>query len=311
MKKFEEKKPGTAKWFTVIIVVLLLFLASYMFAGMLSLLFGEQELPTGGNIALIPIEGVLMSSGSSLESGVVSSGKIVEFIKKADENDDIKAIIFDINSPGGSGVASEEIANAIKKVNKTKVSFIRELGASGAYWVASATDRIFVSRMSLTGSIGVTASYLEFAGLMKDYNVTYRRLVAGKYKDMGSPFKELAPEEQEIFEKQLKTVHDFFIEEVAKNRKLSNAAVRQLATGEPILGANAKEFGLVDELGGKEDAIRYVENKLNITAEIAEYKQKRTFLELLQGYISDHLYNLGFGIGRGLSYKEEKPIVWT
>lgn len=313
MKKenLENQKPWN-RWLTVFAVIAVLFFVGYIFAGIIRLFFIPEGLAMSGNVALIPIEGVISTGGdqSSFAQGVASSTKIVEFIKKANDNPDIKAIIFEINSPGGSGVASEEIANAIKKTNKTTISYIREVGASGAYWVASATDRIFVSRMSITGSIGVTASYLEFAGLLKDYNVTYRELVAGKYKDMGNPFAELTKEEQDIFQKQLATVHEFFIDEVAKNRRLSNDAVRGLATGEPILGMRAKELGLVDEIGGKDEATKYLEQKLNLTAEIAEYKEKRTFLDLLQGMISDDFFRIGYGIGRGLSVRSN-PAIWT
>src|SRR3989338_6818866 len=104
-------------------------------------------------------------SSSFFESATASS-ETIKFIEKADKNPSIKAIILEINSPGGSAVASEEIANAVKKTNKTTVAWIREIGTSGAYWIASSSDHIVASRMSVTGSIGVIASYLEFEGLV-------------------------------------------------------------------------------------------------------------------------------------------------
>lgn len=296
------------------VVVGALLLISWLLAGFLSLFFlGSDDIPIKGNVALIPVEGIILTGGSNppFGEGIASSTKIVEFIKKADENPQIRAIVFEINSPGGSGVASEEIAHAIKRVNKTTVSYIREVGASGAYWVASATDQVYVNRMSITGSIGVIASYLEVSGLLKDYNVTYQRLVAGKYKDMGSPFKELTQDERDKLEEQLDVVHQFFIDEVAQNRRLSKNAVRQLATGEPMLGIRAKELGLADGIGGREEATRYVEQQLNITAELAEYREKRTLLDLLSQVVGDSFYRMGLGIGKGVSWQAEAPMVWT
>ena len=113
-----------------------------------------------GNVALIPIDGVIVGDKDSdfLFESVTSSPEAVELIEKANKNPNIKAIILEINSPGGSAVASEEIANAIRKTNKTTVAWIREAGASGAYWVASATDYVVANRASITGSIVVIAS---------------------------------------------------------------------------------------------------------------------------------------------------------
>ena len=177
-------------------------------------------LPEGiqsGNVAVIPIEGVISTTSSTFMAGVKSQS-IVKRIKKANENDNIKAILLEINSPGGTPVATDEIAQAIKNVNKTTIAVIRESGASGAYWIATATDRIFANRMSVTGSIGVQASKLEFSGLIADYNITYRRLTAGRLKDAGSIWKTMTGEEEKLFQKLIDTLHNEFIKVVAENR---------------------------------------------------------------------------------------------
>jgi signal peptide peptidase SppA len=144
-----------------------------------------------GNVAVIPIQGVITTQGDSgafSEAGVVSS-QVVDWIHEADDDDNIKAVLFRIDSPGGSPVATDEIATAIQGMHKPSVAVIREIGASGAYWVASATDRIYANRMSMVGSIGVLASYIEFAGTLERYNATYRSLTAGEFKDTGTPSK--------------------------------------------------------------------------------------------------------------------------
>ncbi len=270
-----------------------------------------------GNVAIVPLTGVITigSSSSVFEASVVDSTKFSKLLKDISEENSIKAVVLEINSPGGSPVASDEIGEAVKKLrlNKTVVSVIREVGASGAYWIASGTEKIFANRMAITGSIGVIGSHLEFAGLLKDYNVTYRRLVSGKYKDLGTPYKEMSLEEQEIYQKVLDGIHTEFIDEVSRNRNLSEEKVRSLATGMFYLGSEAKELGLVDEIGNKEDAIKYIEAKLNITAESTEVKMKRGFFESFADSLSAPSFNVGRGIGSSIVESGQGKVmqVWT
>src|SRR3989338_9125423 len=190
-----EKEKGS-KWWRAAKIILGLMVLSFILAIFLSLFIEEDFENIDGNVAVIEIKGIILAEDADfLFDDGASSTDIAKLIRKANENERIKAIIFEINSPGGSAVASDEIANEIKKVNKTTVAWIREVGASGGYWVASSTGHIIANRMSITGSIGVIGSYLEFAGLLDKYNVTYRRMALGKYKDMGSPFKEQTQEE--------------------------------------------------------------------------------------------------------------------
>jgi len=254
-----------------------------------------------GNIAVVPIKGVITTAENAkyfLENGGTPSEKIVEWIKEADKDTQTRAILLEIDSPGGSPVATEEIARAVKDANKTVIAVIRETGASGAYWVASAADRIFASKMSLTGSIGVSSSRLEFAGLLKDYNVTYRRLVAGQYKDAGSRWKEMTPEEEALFQKMLDEIHAEFVSAVAENRNLPPEKVREISDGFVLTGMQAKELGLIDEIGGKDDAIKFIEKMLNITAKTYEFKPAKSFFEEFLGLSS---YNIGRGIGASLT----------
>ena len=207
---------------------------------------------------------------------------------------------MEINSPGGSAVASEEIANAVKKTNKTTVAWIREVGASGGYWVASSTNHIVADRMSITGSLGVIASYLEFPGLLENYNVTYRRLVSGKYKDIGSPYKEMTSEEKAVFQQVIDELRDYFVSEVAKNRKMSRKDVDKAANGLFYSGLQAKELGLIDELGSKDEVIKYIEQKENIKAEIVEYKKSKSILDVFSAEMSSQSFSVGKGIGSAL-----------
>ena len=306
----KNQEPGF-RWGYAIFVLLLLSVLGFIAVGILSLFAGVDVESLTGNVALISIEGVIVGAEDSefLFESVTNSQDIVELIEKADENPSIKAIILQINSPGGSAVASEEIANSVKITNKTTVAWIREAGTSGAYWAASAADHIVASRVSVTGSIGVIASYLEFPGLLERYNVTYRRLVSGRYKDIGSPLKEMTEEEKAIFQQSLDDIRDYFANEVAKNRKLSKKDIDKAANGLFYLGAEAKELGLVDELGSKDEVIAYIEKKEGIKAEIAEYKKEEGLLDILSSILSRQSFFVGKGIGSSLLDRKDVSSV--
>lgn len=314
MAKFADNNQGPGfRWGYAIFVLLLLSIFGFIAVGIISLFVGIDVESLSGNVALIPIEDVIVGSGSSesiFESATISTD-VVELIEKANRNPNIRAIILEINSPGGSAVASEEIANAVKKTNKTTVAWVREVGASGAYWIASASDYIVANRASITGSIGVIASYLEFPGLLERYNVSYQRLVSGKYKDMGTPFRELTEEEKIIFQQTLDTIRDYFVSEVAKNRNLNRKEVDKMANGLFYLGVQAKELGLVDELGGKDEVIGYIEKKEGIKAEVVEYKKEKTLFDVLSKVLSQQSFSIGRGIGSSLFDKGASAKIIT
>jgi protease-4 len=249
-----------------------------------------------GNVAVIPLEGMILTTQDTFRGGVKSQA-IVKLIEKADENKDIKAILLEINSPGGTPVATDEIAQAVKATNKTTIAVIRESGASGAFWIATAADRIFANRMSVTGSIGVQASKLTFTGLLDDYNVTYRRLVAGRLKDAGSRYRDQTPEEEQLFQRMVDKLHNEFIKSVAQNRNLPEEYIRQVATGFVYLGSEAQELGLVDELGGKKEALEYIEKTLDIEAKPVTYKEKKTFFDSFATISTESFHSIGEGIG--------------
>ncbi|MBI2101106.1 signal peptide peptidase SppA [Candidatus Woesearchaeota archaeon] len=289
------------RWGYALFVLLMLAVLGFIAVGILSLFVGVDVESLGGNVALVPIEGIISGTDDSgFFETMTNSLDTVELIEKADKNPGIKAIILEINSPGGSAVASEEIANAVRKTNKTTVAWVREIGTSGAYWVASSADYVVANRVSVTGSIGVIGSYLEFPGLLERYNVTYQRLVSGKYKDLGSPYREMTQEEREIFQRALDGIRDYFAGEVAKNRNLNKKDMDKVANGLFYLGAEAKELGLVDELGGKDEAVRYIEKREGIKAEIVEYKKEKTLLDVLSDVMGRQSFFVGKGIGSSL-----------
>ena len=279
---------------TSIGIIIVLLIISYLAASVFKLEKGGL-----GNVALINIDGVIAteSSDSVFSGQIASSNGIVNEIKKANSDEDIKAILFEINSPGGSAVASAEIAEAIKKVNKTTVALIREIGTSGAYWAASACDKIVAHPLSITGSIGVIGSYLEFSGLLERYNITYERLVSGQYKDIGTPYKELTPEERQILQSTMDQIRQYFVNAVAKNRGMDVSKVNEIATGRFYLGSEAKELGLIDSLGSEDEALQLVKQEANITdVKLVKYEQSKGLLSIFTGVFSKK----DFGVEQGV-----------
>lgn len=315
----KKKKPEIReyKWGFYIAVLIALGFLSMIFAGIMSAVTGNGITSTSGNIAMIPLKGIIVTNAETglLSTKMASSTDIIKMIEKAQKNDAIKGIIFEIDSPGGMVVPTDEIGQAIKRANKTTVAWIRSVGASGGYWIATATDRIFVNKMSVTGSIGVIGSYLQYSGLLERFNITYERLISGQYKDMGSPYKNLTFEERDIFQDMIDKMRESFIYEVAQNRNMSYEEVEKLATGQAYLGYEAKELGLVDEIGGKEEVKEYLKKKLNLTEiKIAEYEKEKTFIEKLSSVSTDNSFYIGKGIGASLIEKAKLPgylSIWS
>lgn len=304
-----QKKEQKSKWASALKIIAWLTVISFLISFVVSLFIGEDFEDISGNVAVIGIKGtiVVQDSGNFLFEEMTSSGEIRKLIQKAKKNDAIKAIVFDIDSPGGSAVASEEIANEIKKANKSTVAWVREIGTSGAYWAASATDHIIANRMSITGSIGVIASYLGFAGFLEEHNVTYERLISGDLKDIGSPFKGMTKEEKILFQKSLDAIKSHFVDEIAKNRKLSRKDAERLATGQFYLGAEAKELGLVDELGGRDEVIAYLQAQIGEEPRLIEYKSDRGFFSSWATALNKNSFYIGKGIGSALISRASMP----
>ena len=207
------------------------------------------------NIAVLPVEGEIWPFyGLSNVPMIVTPDIVEDFIMTAEEDENIEAILFEINSPGGLPAASERIADTIRNSSLPNVGMIGDIGASGGYMVAAATDHLIASPFSIVGSIGVNASYVENSKQNEEDGLTYVQLIAGKYKDSGDPNKPLDDEARALIQRDLDEVHKYFIEMVAEYRGLSVEKVTELADGGTMTGVRAKETGLVDSVGGRSEA---------------------------------------------------------
>jgi signal peptide peptidase SppA len=198
----------------------------------------------------------------------VSSENVAYAIKQANDDDRIKAILIDTDSSGGYPVAGEEISVAIKNSQKPVIALIREQGDSAAYWAISSADKIFASRNSEVGSIGVTQSYLSNVKKNAKDGLTYESLSTGKFKDAGNADKPLTAEEKALFMRDLNIIYSNFIADVAQNRKIPIDKVRGIADGSTVLGDKAKELGLVDQIGGLPEVEQYIEKTTGEKPEI-------------------------------------------
>ncbi len=212
------------------------------------------------NVAGINLHGEILTYVPSIDSegDFASAEDILYQLEEAERTEHIKAVILEIDSYGGLPVASEEIANKIKSMQKPVIAMIRSGAASGGYWVASAADRIFASKLSDIGSIGVTMSYLDESKLNDKDGYTWNSLSTGKFKDSGSDQKPLTAEERALFERDIQITFEQFIAEISANRKLSIEKVRALADGSTMMGAMALEQGLIDEIGSLDEIKEYI-----------------------------------------------------
>jgi protease-4 len=217
------------------------------------------------NIAVMPIEGVIMpwGYGAQYPEFAVTPDDVRDFLTLvADDELFIEGVLFEVNSPGGTPVASEDIAKQIRALELPTAVLIGDMGASGGYMVASAADKIFASAMSDVGSIGVNMSYVEESLKNKEDGLTYESLTTGKFKDAGDPNKPLTEEERAYFQGQLDAVNNEFINLVANYRGLEVDAVRALADGSTLVGQKAVDAKLIDAIGDRDAVKAFFAEKL-------------------------------------------------
>lgn len=267
--------------------------------GFQSLLAG----PVAGRvIGKIKIYGPIVPAGAPMSAlSGVNPDKVVQKIRWA-ESRGIRGLIFEINSPGGSVVPSKEIADGIAALKMPTVAWVRDLAASGAYWIASACDRIVADTCSGVGSIGVISTHIEFSELMKKYGVSYESFKSGEYKDAGVPFRKITPKERRFIQDHIDAIHKRFVATVAENRGLDPKKIAGLADGKIFLGEEAKTIGLVDRIGGRAEAIRQCELlgsfKHLMVAEIEDFREE--FALMLRSFLSLGPQEIGRGFSHGL-----------
>jgi protease-4 len=282
-----------------IVLVLVLFFASLVLIIRLS---GKpSRLPFGDKIAVVEIQGV-----------ITQSFPVIEEIHHYLADDAVKAIILRIDSPGGGVGPSQEIYREVVKAKQKKkiVTSMGAVAASGGYYIACASDLIVANPGTITGSIGVIMQFSNFEELLKKIGVKGVVLKSGEHKDIGSPFREMTPEEKQIMQETLDNVHQQFIRAVADGRKLDQAKVIPIADGRIMTGEQAKQLGLVDKMGNLDDAIEEAAKLVGIEGkpQVLYPKKKFTLWELLMKGMASAVMEALNEKGFELNYRLLLPV---
>lgn len=237
----------------------------------------------GEQIGVVRIDGVILESES-----------VIKKVRTLSHDPDIKAIVLRINSPGGAVVPSQDIWEEIQKARKrgkVVVSSIGTVGASGAYYIASASDYIMASRGSLTGSIGVIMEMAEFKDLLDKLGIHSEVIKSGAMKDAGSPFRPMTQEEKTYVQGLLENIHQQFIQAVAQGRHLDPKIVKPLADGRVFTGDMAFQDHLIDGTGDFHDAILQAAKLAHIKGipSVREFPRKTFMRSLLDSKASSWL----------------------
>ena len=263
-----------------LVVLTLLACPVILFVGAL----GGESVVMGDGIAVIHVEGVIAGTGS-IYDGIVSPEYMLDQLDQALADPNVKAILLRIDSPGGTVAASQEISLAVRRAAAEKpiVASIGDIGASGAYMVASQCDEIVASPGSTVGSIGVIMEVPNVAGLLDKLGVEFTVLTQGEHKDVGSPYRSMTATETVMLEGQMEIAYEQFVADVALGRGMDEADVRELATGWAWLAAEAVDLGLVDTLGNYDDAVERAADLGGIegTPAIISYEPDFTFTDLV------------------------------
>jgi signal peptide peptidase SppA, 36K type len=238
-----------------------------------------------GKVLLIDLSGVLAEEPIiTLESRpqVPLLARVREELEKAEADDQVRAVVLRINSPGGTVTASDVLFHEITRFKERRkvpvVASILDVGASGGYYVALAADRIFAHPTTVTGSIGVLMLTVNASGLLEKIGVSASYVTSGAFKDMGSPFRALRPEERALFQDLIDGFYGRFVGLVAQSRKIDEARVRAFADGRIYTAGEALSLGLIDQVGYLEDAIAAARSAAGLTeARVVIYHRPRQY----------------------------------
>lgn len=252
----------------------------------------EQGDP-GSKIAMINIEGTIIDTGT--EPGMFSGEQynhqlVIESLKQIIEDDTIKAILLNVDSPGGGVYESAEVHKYLteaKEAGKIIYSSMGGMAASGGYYVSAPADQIFASNETMTGSIGVIMQALNFEQLAEDLGIEFNTYTSGDMKEMLSATREPTEEETEYVQGMVDSMFDDFVQVVADGRGMSEDEVRDLADGRIYLGEDAMDIGLVDQIGYIEDATAALKEEIGGNPQIIEYGYTNNFAGI----------NLNYGVG--------------
>jgi protease-4 len=283
-------RPPQSGWFWAAIVVAILGVVilgmAFTFSSMVKTIAGSDDGSMGHSlnaIAVIDVSGVILDAD-----------KIDKQLERYGNDSSVKAIILHIDSPGGGAAASQEIYHEVLRVRQQKhkkiVASVESVGASGAYYIASACDRIYANPASVVGSIGVIMEWTNYGDLLRWAKLKHVAITHGDLKDAGDPTRDLTPKDQAYFQSLVDNMYGQFVHDVAFGRHTTADKIAPLATGQVWTGEQAQPLGLIDEQGGYRLALMETARSVGIAGRphiLQPAKEKRGLLGLLNGTTDD------------------------
>jgi protease-4 len=283
----EEKRSRVWLWVLIGGGAFFLFVLAVFTLVYLTLHTGENASITsfGDKIGVVDLEGV-----------IIDPTTVVSQLKKFGDDSSIKAIILHVNSPGGGVAASEEIYRQVKRIRDDKkkriVASIETVGASGAYYVSSGTNKIYADKGSIVGSIGVIAQWVNYGELLRWAKLKDITMKAGEFKDTGSPTREMTPAEQAYLQSLIDNMHSQFIQAVADGRKSKFDDIKSIANGKVWTGEQALSLKLIDQVADFQAVVDDTAKAVGIRGEpvlVRPERSRKTVLDLIFGDVSEWL----------------------
>lgn len=266
---------------SVLILLLIVLLGSIAW---FSYLRGRDSgLVFGDRVAVVEIKGVVADAEPTIEN-----------LTKFTKDDSVKALVLRIESPGGGVSPSQELYEEVRRTVQKKpvVVSMGAVAASGGYYIAAAAQKIYANPGTITGSIGVILQFTNLEELFRKIGFRMEIVKSGPYKDVGNPGREMTPEERAYLQDLIDNVHQQFVRAVAQGRRMEEEKVQEVADGRIFTGEQAKELGLVDELGDLKDAINAAAKMAGIEGEpkvVYPEEEKRSLLSYLLDQATENL----------------------
>ncbi|MGB9638754.1 MAG: signal peptide peptidase SppA, partial [bacterium] len=281
-----------------VVSVIFLFILSFI----IWLLFSKQE-DSSNLVAVMYLKGIIVNEEGE---GVIDSKYVLQTLDKIKDNKNYKGILLIIDSPGGVAAPSLEISYKIKKITKDKpvVAYIENLGASGAYYIASSCNYIIANPQAIVGSIGVIITIPQVYKALDKIGISMVSIRSGKYKDSLSPFKEIDNDQKKYIQDLVMEYYKQFVKDVSENRNISIQELYKVADGRVFSPYTAKNYKLIDSIGTIDDAKAKIKQLINIKdIKFKEIKPpKKSFLEQLLGSKLNYNSDLNNYIKRYLNY---------
>jgi protease IV len=251
----------------------------------------DEEYVSGNGpdkVAVVPVEGVIAPADDTLGGTVPTSTPegLTDALRQAGSDPSVVAVVLEIDSPGGGVTASDEMHQSVldfeENTGEPVVVSMQDVTASGGYYISTAADRIVANKTTLTGSLGVIIPLPNFAEAADKYGIKQVVIKSGKYKDMGSSFREMTPKERDILQSIVDDLYAQFVDVISEGRDIPKDRVREIADGRVYSGLQAKKLGLIDSFGGLDEASAIAGNLAGTSdTTVVRYVQQPSFTDTL------------------------------